>query len=99
MEVHPGVYVSSTTKDAWQPDPEIGGAHEQIHRRFVTDGDDLVHPCGYLDGRSGLASSLSASRVVNELRCRLTVCRLTNRSGRQRMTRISQSVPTTCTWS
>jgi len=25
MEVHPGVYVSSTTTDDWEPDPEVGG--------------------------------------------------------------------------
>ena len=25
MEVHPGVYVSSTATDDWEPDPEVGG--------------------------------------------------------------------------
>lgn len=25
MEVHPGVFVSATSTDAWAPDPEVGG--------------------------------------------------------------------------
>jgi uncharacterized cupin superfamily protein len=25
MEVHPGVFVSSTTTDDWEPDPQVGG--------------------------------------------------------------------------
>ncbi len=25
MEVHPGVFVSSTSTDEWEPDPEVGG--------------------------------------------------------------------------
>ena len=25
MEVHPGVFVSSTATDDWEPDPEVGG--------------------------------------------------------------------------
>lgn len=29
MEVHPGVFVSSTSTDDWLPDPEIGGGAEE----------------------------------------------------------------------
>ena len=29
MEVHPGVFVSSTTTDAWRSDPEVGGGAEE----------------------------------------------------------------------
>ena len=25
MEVHPGIFVSSTTAESWKPDPEVGG--------------------------------------------------------------------------
>ena len=25
MELHPGIFVSSTATDAWKPDPEVGG--------------------------------------------------------------------------
>ena len=51
MEVHPGVFVSSTSTDEWQPDPEIGaGAEEHVLfdagtlraglSRFTTRGPD-----------------------------------------------------------
>jgi hypothetical protein len=29
MEVHPGVFVSSTSTDAWRSDPEVGGGAEE----------------------------------------------------------------------
>ncbi len=29
MEVHPGVFVSNTSTDSWQADPEIGGGAEE----------------------------------------------------------------------
>lgn len=35
MEVHPGVFVSSTSTDSWQSDPEIGGGAE-VHLLFDT---------------------------------------------------------------
>jgi uncharacterized cupin superfamily protein len=35
MEVHPGVFVSSTSTDAWRSDPEIGGGAEE-HVLFDT---------------------------------------------------------------
>ena len=35
MEVHPGVFVSSTTTDEWEPDPEVGG---ELH--VLANADD-----------------------------------------------------------
>jgi uncharacterized cupin superfamily protein len=35
MEVHPGVFVSNTSTDVWQSDPEIGGGAEE-HVLFDT---------------------------------------------------------------
>lgn len=35
MEVHPGVFVSSTSTDAWRPDLEVGGGAEE-HVLFDT---------------------------------------------------------------
>jgi uncharacterized cupin superfamily protein len=35
MEVHPGVFVSSTSPDAWRADPEVGGGAEE-HVLFNT---------------------------------------------------------------
>ena len=35
MEVHPGVFVSSTSTEDWSPDPEIGGGAEE-HVLFDT---------------------------------------------------------------
>jgi uncharacterized protein len=29
MEVHPGVFVSNTATEDWQPDPEVGGGAEE----------------------------------------------------------------------
>jgi len=29
MEIHPGVFVSSTSTDAWRSDPEVGGGAEE----------------------------------------------------------------------
>jgi len=29
MEVHPGVFVSNTATDDWQPDPEVGGGADE----------------------------------------------------------------------
>jgi uncharacterized cupin superfamily protein len=35
MEVHPGVFVSSTSTDVWRSDPEVGGGAEE-HVLFDT---------------------------------------------------------------
>ena len=35
MEVHPGVFVSSTSTEAWRADPEVGGGAEE-HVLFDT---------------------------------------------------------------
>ena len=35
MEVHPGVFVSSTSTNDWRPDPEVGGGAEE-HVLFDT---------------------------------------------------------------
>lgn len=35
MEVHPGVYVSSTSTEEWEPDPEVGG---EVHVLIDQEG-------------------------------------------------------------
>jgi len=37
MEVHPGVFVSNTSTEDFQPDPEVGGGAEE-HVLFDTEG-------------------------------------------------------------
>ena len=41
MEVHPGVFVSSTSTDAWRVDPEVGGGAEE-HVLFDDAFDDAL---------------------------------------------------------
>lgn len=36
MEVHPGVFVSSTTAEAWEPDPDVPGT--EMHTLVEADG-------------------------------------------------------------
>jgi uncharacterized cupin superfamily protein len=36
MEVHPGVFVSSTSTEAWEPDPEVPGT--EMHELVEADG-------------------------------------------------------------
>ena len=55
MQVHPGVFVSSTSTEEWQSDPEVGGgAEEHVHvdtgamraglSRFASDADSQPPP-------------------------------------------------------
>ena len=38
MEVHPGVFVSSTSTDDWRADPEVGGGAEE---HVLSDTGDM----------------------------------------------------------
>ena len=43
MEVHPGVFVSSTSTEEWQSDPEIGAMRAGLSR-FTSDADPQPPP-------------------------------------------------------
>jgi uncharacterized cupin superfamily protein len=55
MEIHPGVFVTSTSTEDWRPDPEVGGGAEEHVlfddgamraglTRFATDADPTPPP-------------------------------------------------------
>lgn len=70
MEVHPGVFVSNVSTDAWEPDPEVGGEMHVLCTgveveaglsRFVAGSDPVVR--WTLPGRETVLVLEGAARI------------------------------------